>query len=78
VWIVAGQRPIRQADSIADVGIKVRIDDHRRIAIVPFYQLYHRSQRAPVAEPADFVAQPQTSQSSVIVTTIDPRAEKIE
>lgn len=42
------------------------------------FTLYRRSQRAPVADPADFVAQPQTSQSSVIVTTLDPRADDVE
>lgn len=47
-------------------------------ALLAGFTLYRRSQRAPVADPADFVAQPQTSQSSVIVTTLDPRAEEIE
>ena len=42
------------------------------------FTLYRRSQRALAADPADFVAQPQTSQSSVIVTSLDPRAEEIE
>jgi len=47
-------------------------------ALLAGFTLYRRSQRAPVADPVDFVAQPQTSQSSVIVTTLDPRAEEIE
>jgi predicted MFS family arabinose efflux permease len=47
-------------------------------ALLAGFTLYRRSQRALVADPADIVAQPQTSQSSVIVTPLDPRAEEIE
>lgn len=46
-------------------------------ALLAGFTIYRRSQRAPVpeAEQSTFVPQPQTSQSSQVVTTLDPRAE---
>ena len=39
------------------------------------FTVYRRTRRAPAPEQAEFVAQPQTSQSSAVVTTLDPRAD---
>lgn len=44
-------------------------------ALLASFTLYRRSQRPAVAEQSDFVAQPQTSQSSAAMTTLDPRTD---
>ncbi len=44
-------------------------------ALLAGFTLYRRSQRPAVAEQSDFVAQPQTSQSSAAMTTLDPRTD---
>ena len=40
--------------------------------------IYRRTRRAPASETTDFVAQPQTSQSSAVVVGLDPRADDNE
>lgn len=47
-------------------------------ALLAGFTLYRRSQRAPATDTVEFVAQPQTSQSSVIVTSMHPRTEDTE
>lgn len=42
------------------------------------FTLYRRTRRAPTPETTDFVAQPQTSQSSDVVVGLDPRTDGIE
>ena len=42
------------------------------------FTLYRRTRRALAPETTDFVAKPQTSQSSAVVVGLDPRADDIE